>query len=95
LIRARNTRRLEDGDKATGLKIGGAFDPDANEAERDQKHPDLLDMLVERYYRKEKAQKKRRPIRQHLPAAGPRGRQTRADAAWGFARSSTHWPLIH
>lgn len=51
------TRRLEDGDSPEGLKIGGAFDPEANEADREQKHPGLLDMFVDRYCRKEAALK--------------------------------------
>nr|WP_236000246.1 Arm DNA-binding domain-containing protein [Bradyrhizobium uaiense] len=52
--RPERTRRLEDGDNPEGLKIGGAFDPDAEEADREQKHPGLLDMFVERYCHKEK-----------------------------------------
>ena len=40
-----------------GLKIGGAFDPEAKEEDREQKHPGLLDMFVERYCQKEKALK--------------------------------------
>lgn len=51
------TRRLEDGDNPEGLKIGGAYDPDADEADREQKHPGLLDMFVDRYCRKEAALK--------------------------------------
>lgn len=51
--RPERTRRLEDGDNPEGLKIGGAFDPDADEADREQKHPGLLDMFVDRYCRKE------------------------------------------
>ncbi|WP_369527412.1 tyrosine-type recombinase/integrase [Bradyrhizobium japonicum] len=51
--RPARTRRLEDGDNPEGLKIGGAFDPEADEADREQKHPGLLDMFVERYCRKE------------------------------------------
>ncbi|TYL87802.1 tyrosine-type recombinase/integrase [Bradyrhizobium cytisi] len=51
--RPERTRRLQDGDKLDGLKIGGAFDPDADEADREQKHPGLLDMFVDRYCRKE------------------------------------------
>lgn len=47
------TRRLEDGDSPEGLKVGGAFDPDADEADREQKYPGLLDMFVDRYCRKE------------------------------------------
>lgn len=49
------TRRLEDGDKPEGLTVGGAFDPEADEADREQKQPGLLDMFVDRYCRKEKA----------------------------------------
>jgi integrase len=48
------TRRLEDGNNPEGLKIGGAYDPEAEEDDREQKHPGLLDMFVERYCRKEK-----------------------------------------
>jgi integrase len=55
--RPERTRRLEDGDNPEGLKIGGAFDPDASEEDREQKHPGLLDMFVERYCRKEKVLK--------------------------------------
>lgn len=55
--RPARTRRLEDGDSPEGLKIGGAFDPDADEADREQKHPGLLDMFVDRYCRKEAALK--------------------------------------
>ncbi|MEH2485432.1 tyrosine-type recombinase/integrase [Bradyrhizobium sp. AZCC 2230] len=51
--RPERTRRLEDGDSPEGLKIGGAFDPDADEADREQKHPGLLDLFVDRYCRKE------------------------------------------
>ena len=51
------TRRLQDGDNPEGLKIGGAFDPDTDEKDREQKHPGLLDMFVERYCQKEKALK--------------------------------------
>jgi integrase len=49
------TRRLEDGDKPEGLTVGGAFDPEADEADREQKQPGLLDMFVDLYCRKEKA----------------------------------------
>jgi integrase len=52
--RPERTRRIEDGDNPEGLKIGGAFDPEAKEEDREQKHPGLLDMFVERYCRKEK-----------------------------------------
>lgn len=55
--RPERTRRLEDGDNPEGLKIGGAYDPDADEADREQKHPGMLDMFVERYCRKEAALK--------------------------------------
>ncbi|MCC8964890.1 site-specific integrase [Bradyrhizobium sp. Pear76] len=55
--RPERTRRLEDGDNPEGLKIGGAYDPDADEAGREQKHPGMLDMFVERYCRKEAALK--------------------------------------
>jgi integrase len=55
--RPARTRRIEDGDNPEGLKIGGAFDPDADEADREQRHPGLLDMFVERYCRKEAALK--------------------------------------
>jgi integrase len=55
--RPERTRRLQDGDNPEGLKIGGAFDPEADEAEREQKHAGLLDMFVDRYCRKEKALK--------------------------------------
>jgi integrase len=55
--RPERTRRMEDGDNPEGLKIGGAFDPDADEKDREQKHPGLLDMFVERYCLKEKALK--------------------------------------
>lgn len=55
--RPERTRRMEDGDNPEGLKIGGAFDPDADEADREQKHPGLLDMFVDRYCRKEAALK--------------------------------------
>ncbi|PJG56831.1 integrase [Bradyrhizobium forestalis] len=44
---------MEDGDNPEGLKIGGAFDPDADPSDREQKHPGLLDMFVDRYCRKE------------------------------------------
>jgi integrase len=52
--RPARTRRLEEGDNPEGLKIGGAFDPEAAESDREQKHPGLLDQFVERYCRKEK-----------------------------------------
>lgn len=55
--RPARTRRLEDGDNPEGLKVGGAFDPDADEADREQKHPGLLDMFIDRYCRKEAALK--------------------------------------
>ena len=55
--RPERTRRMEDGDNPEGLKIGGAFDPGADEADREQKHPGLLDMFVDRYCRKEAALK--------------------------------------
>ncbi|OAF11785.1 hypothetical protein AYJ54_07960 [Bradyrhizobium centrolobii] len=55
--RPERTRRMEDGDDPEGLKIGGAFDPDAREEDREQKVPGLLDMFVERYCLKEKALK--------------------------------------
>jgi hypothetical protein len=42
--RPERTRRLEDGDNPEGLKIGGAYDWEANEDDREQKHPGLLDM---------------------------------------------------
>ncbi len=51
--RPERTRRMEDGDNPEGLKIGGAYDPDQDEADREQKHPGLLDMFVDRYCRKE------------------------------------------
>ena len=55
--RPERTRRLQDGNNPEGLKIGGAFDPEAEEKYREQKQPGLLDMFVERYCRKEKALK--------------------------------------
>jgi integrase len=55
--RPERTRRLEDGDNPEGLKIGGAFDPEAAEEDREQKHPGLLDQFFERYCLKEKALK--------------------------------------
>ena len=57
------TRRLQDGDNPEGLKIGGAYDWDAKEEDREQTpHPGLLDLFVDRYCRKEKALKCR-PVR--------------------------------
>jgi integrase len=53
--RPERTRRLEDGDNPEGLKIGGAYDWDASEGDREQKHPGLLDLFLDRYCRKEKA----------------------------------------
>jgi integrase len=55
--RPERTRRLQDGNAAEGLKIGGAYDPEAGERDREQKSPGLLDMFVDRYCRKEKALK--------------------------------------
>jgi integrase len=52
--RPERTRRMEDGDNPEGLKIGGAFEPDTDEKDREQKHPGLLDTFIERYCRKEK-----------------------------------------
>jgi integrase len=52
--RPERTRRLEEGDRVAGLKIGGAWEGDDVEpAKRDQKQPGLLDKFVERYVRKE------------------------------------------
>jgi hypothetical protein len=50
--RPERTRRLEDGDRPEGLLIGGAFDPDADEKDRDQEHPGLLDRFIERHAKK-------------------------------------------
>src|SRR3984957_5880494 len=47
--RPERTRRLQDGNNPEGLKIGGAFDPEAEEKDREQKQPGLLDMFVDRY----------------------------------------------
>jgi integrase len=55
--RPERTRRLEDGDNPEGLKIGGAFDPEAKEEDREQRHLGLLDIFIDRYCRKEKALK--------------------------------------
>lgn len=55
--RPARTRRLEDGGNPEGLKIGGAYDPDADEADREQKHPGLLDNFVRLYCREEAALK--------------------------------------
>jgi integrase len=53
--RPERTRRLEDGDREAGLKVGGAWEGDDVElAKRDQKQPGLLDKFVERYVRKDK-----------------------------------------
>ncbi|MGB6435072.1 MAG: site-specific integrase [Bradyrhizobium sp.] len=53
--RPERTRRLEDGNNPEGLKIGGAYDWDAEEEDREQKHPGMLDIFLDRYCRKEKA----------------------------------------
>lgn len=53
--RPERTRRLQDGDKPAGLKIGGAWrsaDDEAGE-NKDQPKQGLLDIFVERYARKE------------------------------------------
>jgi integrase len=53
--RPERTRRLQDGDKQAGLKIGGAWrskdDPDGEN--KDQPEQGLLDIFIERYARKE------------------------------------------
>jgi hypothetical protein len=46
--RPERTRRLQDGDKPDGLKIGG----DWNGKDDDQKEPGLLDLFIERYAKK-------------------------------------------
>jgi integrase len=46
--RPERTRRLQDGDKPDGLKIGGDWKGDAD----DQKDPGLLDLFIERYAKK-------------------------------------------
>jgi integrase len=53
--RPERTRRLEDGGNPEGLKVGGAYDWDAEEEDREQKHPGMLDLFLDRYCRKEKA----------------------------------------
>jgi integrase len=55
--RPQRTRRMQDGDNPGELKIGGAFDPNSNEADREQKQPGLLDIFIDRYCRKEAALK--------------------------------------
>jgi integrase len=49
--RPERTRRLEEGDKPAGLKIGGAWSDGENKTE--QSEPGLLDIFIERYARKE------------------------------------------
>ncbi|WP_314961509.1 site-specific integrase [Bradyrhizobium cosmicum] len=49
--RPERTRRLQDGDKPAGLKIGGAWKNGENKDE--QAAPGLLDMFMERYVRKD------------------------------------------
>lgn len=50
-VRPERTRRMEDGNKAEGLKIGGAWQNGENK--KQQPEQGLLDIFIERYARKE------------------------------------------